>query len=243
MPTTGDLLYVALFAVGGPLVDYAAFWPTFFRQSPTDQARARRRTWTSSILQPWTTVAAGAALWTWNGRSWTSFGFTVPDGWRLWGSIAVLLLVAGYYIAGVISIIRSADMRANVRQQAEPIAGLMPHTRSEMYWWSGVSLTAGFCEEFLFRGYFIWVFAHWLGWWGAAALSLLIFAGWHAYQGWSGVLRTGITGAIFTLVVAASGSLWPAIALHALVDVANGMAAWLALREDGSRNPELHVAN
>ncbi|MCI0376926.1 MAG: CPBP family intramembrane metalloprotease [Gemmataceae bacterium] len=45
-----------------------------------------------------------------------------------------------------------------------------------MYWFGGVSLTAGFCEEFLFRGYFIWVFAPWLGWWGAAALSVLIFA-------------------------------------------------------------------
>ena len=40
----------------------------------------------------------------------------------------------------------------------------------------GVSLTAGFCEEFLYRGYFIWVLAPWLGWWGAAAVSLLFFA-------------------------------------------------------------------
>jgi membrane protease YdiL (CAAX protease family) len=94
-----------------------------------------------------------------------------------------------------------------------------------------VSLTAGFCEEFLFRGYFIWVFAPWLGWWGAAALSVLIFAILHAYQGWNGVLRTGIVGAVFTLVVAIFNSLWPAIALHALMDLGAGMMAWLALRE------------
>ena len=78
---------------------------------------------------------------------------------------------------------------------------------------------------------------------GRRALGLLIFAGWHAYQGWNGVLRTGITGAIFTLVVAAFDSLWPAIALHALVDVANGMMAWLALREPSTENPELRIAN
>ncbi len=94
-----------------------------------------------------------------------------------------------------------------------------------------MSLTAGFCEEFLYRGYFIWVFAPWLGWWGAAALSLLFFAIGHLYQGWNGVLRTGIVGAIFTLVVAIFDSLWPAIALHALLDLGQGMIAWLALRE------------
>ena len=108
----------------------------------------------------------------------------------------------------------------------------MPQTRAELYWFGGVSLTAGFCEEFLFRGSFIWVFAPWLGWWGAAALSLVFFAAGHAYQGWNGVLRTGIVGAIFTLVVAIFDSLWPAIALHALMDLGRGMIAWLALREE-----------
>jgi hypothetical protein len=51
------------------------------------------------------------------------------------------------------------------------------------------------------------------------------------YQGWTGALRTGIVGAIFTLAVAIFNSLWPAIALHALLDLGQGMIAWLALRE------------
>lgn len=46
-----------------------------------------------------------------------------------------------------------------------------------------------------------------------------------------GVLRTGIVGTFFTLVVAVFGSLWPAIALHALLDLGQGVIAWLALRE------------
>jgi membrane protease YdiL (CAAX protease family) len=135
---------------------------------------------------------------------------------------------------GARSITTNAETLANVRHQAETIAAMMPHTLREMYGWSVVSLTAGFCEEFLFRGYFIWGFAPWLGWWGAAALSLLIFAGWHAYQGWNGVLRTGIFGAIYTLTVAAFDSLWPAIAVHALTDIGSGAMAWLALREEAA---------
>ena len=109
----------------------------------------------------------------------------------------------------------------------------MPQTRADLVLLGGVSLTAGFCEEFLYRGYFIWVLAPWLGWWGAAALSVAFFAAGHAYQGWNGVLRTGIVAVFFTLVVATFDSLWPAIALHALVDLAGGLAAWLAARRTG----------
>jgi membrane protease YdiL (CAAX protease family) len=155
----------------------------------------------------------------------------VPDGWRLWTSIALLLLLAAYYVRGVATLARSADERASLRQQLGTLSAVIPHTRTEMHWFCGVSLTAGFCEEFLYRGYFVWVFAPWLGWWGAAALSLLFFAVGHIYQGWKGVLHTGVVGAFFTLVVAIFDSLWPAIALHALVDVSGGIMAWLALRE------------
>jgi hypothetical protein len=40
-----------------------------------------------------------------------------------------------------------------------------------------------------------------------------------------------MVGAFFTLTVAIFGSLWPAIALHALVDLGSGTIAWLTLRE------------
>lgn len=230
--TLPDLLYVALFAGVGPLIGYAVYWPAYRRLSQTDPAWARRWVWKATIADQWWLVAVGVAIWVASGRSWTSFGFTVPDGWRLWTSIALCLLPAAYYVYGVATVARSAEARASVRQQfTGEIAAVIPHTRNETYWFGGLALTAGFCEEFLFRGYFIWVFAPWLGWWGAAALSLSIFAIGHIYQGWSGVVKTGIVGGVFTLVVAISNSLWPAIALHALIDLANGIIAWLALRE------------
>lgn len=231
MTTSSDLLYVALFAVAGPLSDYFVFWPAFRRLSHADPAWARRWLWASAIANPWTLVAFGAAIWMASGRSWTTFGFTAPGGWRSWTSIALFLLLAAYFASAVATLARSAEARASLRQQIGALTAVVPRTRTELYWFGAVSLTAGFCEEFLFRGYFIWALAPWLGWWGAAALSVLIFASGHAYQGWSGAVRTGFVGALFTLVVAMSGSLWPAIALHALLDLGQGVIAWLALRE------------
>lgn len=231
MTTPLDLLYVALFAVAFPLWDYLVFWPAFHRRAQADPARARMRLWRLAIGCAWPLVAVGAALWVANDRSWTSFGFSVPDGWRLWTSIALFLLLAVYQASAVATLARSSDARASMRQQIGKLTAVLPHTRTELCWFGGLSLTAGFCEEFLYRGYFIWFFSPWLGWWGAAALSLPFFAVGHLYQGWSGVLRTGVVGALFTLVVAISGSLWPAIALHALNDLGSGVMAWLALRE------------
>ena len=107
---------------------------------------------------------------------------------------------------------------------------LSPRTRFEMGWFVALSLTAGFCEEFIFRGYLIWVFRPVLGLWGAAAFSVVVFALAHAYQGAKGILSTGFIGLLFTLVVLITGSLWPAIALHALLDIGQGLIAWLVLR-------------
>jgi membrane protease YdiL (CAAX protease family) len=234
MAAIPDLIYVALFAVVSPLWGYLVSWTAFRRRAQADPARARLRLWAESITEMWAVVAAGAALWTYYDRSWTSFGFAAPEGWRLWASIGLNLLLVIYLGISAASVIRNEEVRAGVRKQfTGELAAVLPHTRADMVLFAGVSLTAGFCEEFLFRGYFIWFLAPWLGWWGAAALSLVIFAGGHAYQGWTGVIRTGAVGAIFTLVVAISGSLWPAMALHFILDLGMGIISWLALRGEG----------
>jgi membrane protease YdiL (CAAX protease family) len=232
MPALLDLLYVLLFAVALPLFNYLVSWPAFERRWQADPARARRRLWVETIPHAWAIVAAGAVLWLYYDRSWASFGFSIPEGWRLWTSIGLVMLLAIYLGLSAASVARSAEARASVRRQAGGLtAAVLPRTRTDMYWFAGVSWTAGFCEEFLFRGYFIWVLSPWLGWWGAAALALLIFASGHAYQGRSGIIRTGVAGLIFTLAVGILGSLWPAIALHFLLDLGMGYIAWLALRE------------
>jgi membrane protease YdiL (CAAX protease family) len=231
MPTTPDLLYVALFAVWLPLLDYLFFWPAFRLRLQVDPAGARTALYAVGIAGPWGLVAGGAALWLSYDRSWASFGFSVPDGWRLWVAAGLTLLLVAYTVYAVVALLHDAEARESVRQRHAKLGDFVPHTRTELYRFAGASVTAGFCEEFLFRGYFIWALAPWLGWWGAAALSIAIFASAHAYQGLNGALQTGVVATLLTLVVATLGSLWPAIVLHALIDLSSGIIAWLALRE------------
>lgn len=231
MPTLLDLLYVALFAVAAPVFDYLVFWPKLRRRFETDPANARKQLYMQAVTLPWVVVATGAAIWHFKDRPWTSLGFSWPEGWRLWAAIVLVLLHASYLILAILSLGRDSKAMESAQSQIGAIADYVPHTKPELYWFAGVSLTAGFCEEFLFRGYFIWALAPWLGWWGAAVLSVAIFAAGHAYQGSNGAIRTGVVGTLFTLVVAMSGSLWPAIVLHAVLDLGQGVIAWLVLRE------------
>jgi hypothetical protein len=58
------------------------------------------------------------------------------------------------------------------------------------------------------------------------------FTAGHAYQGRSGALRAALGGVFFTLLVLATGSLIPAMVLHALIDAGSGVIAWLVLRDE-----------
>jgi membrane protease YdiL (CAAX protease family) len=227
--TKADALYVALIAIGLG-VDSLVLWPRFLRRSEAEPARARVWLWSGSIVLLWTLAAGGLALWMVERRSWTELRLVAPHGWRLLGTIGLLLAVAVFYARPVATIARAR--RSNKRIKfPENAARRAPHTRAELAWWMALSVSAGICEEFIFRGYLIWVLQPALGLWFAAAASLIVFAAAHAYQGAKGVIAVGVVGGLFTLIVLVFGSLVPAIAMHILGDAGEGLVAWLALRE------------
>lgn len=225
---TPDFLYLALIGVL-LLLDYLVLWPSFLRRSQADPSRARLWLWSGWMVMLWTLVAAGVALWLSEARAWGALRLITPQGWRLWGAIALVLTVAIGYARTVAKIARSKPRRIKFgNPHVEKVA---PHTPSELRWWVATSLSAGVCEEFVFRGYLIWIFQPVLGFWGAALFSVVVFAAAHAYQGGNGILATGIVGGLLTLVVLISGSLFPAMVLHSLVDIGSGLVAWFALRK------------
>jgi membrane protease YdiL (CAAX protease family) len=228
--TVSDWFYIALIAVG-LLLDYFT-WPSFLRRSKHDQPSARRWLWSVWMLLQWTMAGAGIALWLFHRRAWATLGLSLPRGWRLWGSVIVVGGCALMQVRTAVRVARVSGPKPKARARLGEVAIALPHTADELRWFIALSLTAGFCEEFLCRGYLIWAFQPWLGWWGAAALAVPVFAAAHAYQGKAGVIRTGLIGAVFVLFVAVSGSLIPVIVLHAVIDILAGVITWLILRDE-----------
>jgi membrane protease YdiL (CAAX protease family) len=227
--TLPDLLCLTLIAVC-LVFDYFVVWRAFLRRSQVDPTRARLWLYPALVGELWAMVTCVALLWLYQRRSWAVVGLSAPQGWRLWISVALVLALTAALASAIVRLAR-LRLRKRVKMRSQATA-LAPHTKRELAWWAAVSLSAGFCEELIFRGYLIWVFRPLLGLWGAAALSLVVFALAHAYHGAAGALATGIVGALLTLVVLRLDSLWPAVVIHFLLDLQQGFAAWLVLQKE-----------
>ena len=89
-----------------------------------------------------------------------------------------------------------------------------------IWWWLVISITAGVCEEIIYRGYLMSRIKGLTGWgWTVPTLcSVVAFSSGHLYQGVGGVIVIGAYGAMFCALYVMTGSIWPGIFAHFLQD-------------------------
>jgi uncharacterized protein len=110
-------------------------------------------------------------------------------------------------------------------------AVLLPLRIPEMAVFAVLSITAGFCEEFVFRGYFQRQFlALTQSTPLAVALQAIVFGTAHFYQGWKGVIVITVYGAMFGALAAIRKTLRPGMIQHATQDTISGIAGGLLLK-------------
>lgn len=103
----------------------------------------------------------------------------------------------------------------------ESIQFLLPSSLGERLLFLFIALTAGFCEELIFRGVMLYYLKHVpfdLPIIAIVIISSLFFGIVHLYQGWKGVLFTTYLGAILFLLYIGTGYLWIPITIHILID-------------------------
>lgn len=102
---------------------------------------------------------------------------------------------------------------------------LLPQSRKELSLYLLLAVTAGLCEEFLYRGFAMGALARsGLPVWGVVLLSSVLFGSAHLYQGRTGFVSTLIIGTMFGIARIAYDSLIPVMAWHAAFDAAAGLA-------------------
>jgi membrane protease YdiL (CAAX protease family) len=106
------------------------------------------------------------------------------------------------------------------------IIAMLPHGALEVVLWIALSVTAGICEEAIFRGYLQPQFmALTRNAPGGILLSAAVFGGAHAYQGYKMVILIAFYGAMFGSLSYWRGSVRPGMIAHGWQDSLNGVLA------------------
>jgi membrane protease YdiL (CAAX protease family) len=238
MPALVDVVFVFVLVVVVSILEYVYFWPRVRADVAAGKPSARVSAYRRGVLSEWALTIAALAIWIAFARPWSAMRLGLPHGWRLAVGLLFVLAGVGLVVLQLWSVARlSIERRVRARPKLLEVAFVLPHTAREQSWFLALSVTAGFCEELLYRGYLPWFFAPWLGSVGAMALVVLLFGIGHAYQGRSGAVRATLAGAFMAALVLVTNSLIPAMIVHALIDIGSGTVGYWLLRDYPETSP------
>lgn len=143
--------------------------------------------------------------------------------WAQWKDFWTDVLVAFIFWLVILGVLTALSYSLHFNG-TEAASFLMPQTLREMILWVVLAVTAGFCEELVFRGYLQrQCLALTQNVAAAVILQGLIFGTAHAYQGARGVIVISVYGMMFGALAAMRKSLRPGMMQHATQDGMSGI--------------------
>lgn len=204
------------------VADWLWFYPAFVRRIAAGVRGARKQLYWSILAPEWALTATILWLWRAQGRAWPALFLSGATPWRLGVGLALAALLLGLLWTQRRAIFARPELLQVVRRKIAHGEALLPHTEDERGWFAALAVTAGVCEELIFRGFVMWYFSVWTGPILALVISSAIFGLGHIYLGLGQVPKTGAVGAALGGVVLLAGSLWPAMIIHAAIDLNSG---------------------
>lgn len=192
---------------------------------PSVESSERISLYLSTIAFQW--IAVAIAAW----RAW-AHGYTFAELGVGTGPNLLRSVTAGLFGTVILGGLHWLNFRrmgslqdrlpARVKEMASRI---LPQSKSERIPFLALALTAGCCEEFLYRGFAMTAFSR-AGFpiWASVVVSSVLFGAAHLYQGRGGLIGTGLLGVIFGVFRAFTGSIVPVAAWHAAIDIVAGIA-------------------
>jgi uncharacterized protein len=186
--------------------------------------RERLALYASTIAFQWSAVAVvGWRVWT-RGLSLDELGLVIHGRWRM--LIAAIVGAATLGSLQWLNLRRVGRTPGKSREFMKVLAErILPQSRGELLAYLGLAVTAGVCEEFLYRGFVMAALARaGLAAWGVVLLSSALFGLAHLYQGRGGLLSTLVIGTVFGTARIAYDGMVPVMLWHFAVDAVAGVA-------------------
>lgn len=227
------VVVAAYLVVGEPVVGHVLH-RRFEGRLRTDPG-ARRSLYARLLVLEWGLAVLAVVVWlAAPGVDAGAVGLRWPQSWPGPLTTAATVLVLGFVVLSTRALRSGALARATAEQVRRPGEGrhaepavhatlaLLPRTTAERRLFTVVGVTAGICEEWLYRGFLLAVVAAVGGGLPTPVLVVLgavAFGLAHAYQGVAGIVTTGVLGGVMAALYLGTGSLLLPVVLHALVDL------------------------
>lgn len=228
----GDHVFFFIFGLLIPMLSIQQGKPSFQGEIFTTQNKIKL--YYSNGLAMWFGVFLIAVIWIWNKRILSSIGFTAPvfDTWVY----ALTGMIISAYLIDLLIETKIPARRSKSIQQWKENTPFLPANGVEYRHFIFAAFTAAFCEEVIFRGFFInYVLAFsggsTLGVVSAIILPAMLFGVMHIYQGHVAVIKIIIGGILFGLIYYLSQSLMINIIIHFIIDLIAGWASILLAKE------------
>ena len=143
---------------------------------------------------------------------------------------SVMVLAAAKFALGLASLDMGKTM-GQVSELKKTLGFIVPQGTIEVAAFVALTLTAGFCEEVIYRGYFQQQFRSWTHNLPLAiAAQGILFGASHGYQGWRFMILIALYGCLFGILAAWRKSLRPGMMAHAWQDLLSGLVLKLAMK-------------
>ncbi|HEX5854863.1 MAG TPA: CPBP family intramembrane glutamic endopeptidase [Thermoanaerobaculia bacterium] len=183
---------------------------------------APRQVYLQVIFIQWFTAGAVVFVFWRFGIPLAALGLAAPRLYPLAVSAVVLAIAWAFWVRYQRRVLADPVKVARLKSRFGGISLLIPASDAEQRLWVMVSITAGVCEEVLYRGYLGFYLGRYMPLAAVAVLASVFFGLAHIYQGWRNALRTTVVGALLWGLYLATGSILPGMILHAALDIRSG---------------------
>jgi uncharacterized protein len=224
LPVAGSMHTIFLIVVLGA---WAYLGQTMVKRMAAGANPHRVLTYVLTLCFEWLLFAyVAAGVW----RRGESMRVILGDRWESFRQVGrdIGIAAAFWIISGVLLVIVARFLNAGATRR--DIEFLLPRGVVEFALWIALSITAGICEEAIFRGYLqrqLIAFTKSVP--AGILLSAAAFGAGHSYQGSRQVILIAIYGVLFGVLAHWRRSVRPGMIAHAWQDSLNGVLALLKM--------------